>query len=136
MERCATPGRPTALTPSAATHVTRRTIRYRTSSCLLADYESFVSRGFLFVSSRHPAAEGSWVQVSLQCDEVGLRITVRGRVVRVHPFGNLTNDAPGMLLKLPESERAALQRIEALAQEFQHVRRMPAPEPLRQAMRL
>jgi hypothetical protein len=58
---------------------------------------------------------GSSVRVTLACEPKGLRCTLSGRVVRCYSFGNLTNDAPGMLIELEPIEPSRAQQLDELA---------------------
>ena len=127
MERSATHGRPKGQTPRGDHHGGPRTIRYRSASAFLADYYSFVSRGFLFLNTRHLVAEGTPVRVTLCWDERCLRLTVRGRVAKVHPFGNLTNDTPGMLIELVEADPNTLHQLDELASSLRASRHGETP---------
>jgi len=100
-----TSGRPIVPPGGPSRGSARRLIRYRTVAAFLADYEANLSRGAAFLNTRRSLKVGTVLRLEISLRRPSLRAGLEGRVAHVRPFGNDTNEAPGMRVELFGGDR-------------------------------
>jgi uncharacterized protein (TIGR02266 family) len=97
-------------------------VAYRTVDGFITDWAVNISRGGIFINTRHPLAVGTVVKLILSLPDAAFPFDLTGKVTRVQEYDNPSNQVPGMGLEfmdVDEEKRARIERfVERLRKEL------------------
>lgn len=93
-------------------------VAYRSVGGFLSDWATNISRGGLFINTRHPLAVGTVVKLIIQLPGAPFPFDVVGRVTRVAPWDGSVNVAPGMGIEFTDLDASKRDRIEAFVEKL------------------
>src|SRR5438477_10957664 len=71
-------------------------VAYRTVDGFITDWAVNISRGGIFINTRHPLAVGTVVKLILSLPDAAFPFDLTGKVTRVQEYDNPSNQVPGM----------------------------------------
>ena len=97
-------------------------VAYRTVDGFITDWAVNISRGGIFINTRHPLAVGTVVKLIISLPDAAFPFDLTGKVIRVQEYDNPSNQVPGMGLEfmdVDEEKRARIERfVERLRKEL------------------
>ncbi len=97
-------------------------VAYRTVDGFITDWAVNISRGGIFINTRHPLAVGTVVKLIISLPDAAFPFDLTGKVIRVQEYDNPSNQVPGMGLEfmdVAEEKRARIERfVERLRKEL------------------
>jgi type IV pilus assembly protein PilZ len=89
-------------------------VAYRSVGGFLSDWATNISRGGMFINTRHPLPVGTVVKLIIQLPGAAFPFDLVGRVARVVEWDNDVNLAPGMGIEFTHVDREKRDLIEDL----------------------
>ncbi len=97
-------------------------VAYRTVDGFITDWAVNISRGGIFINTRHPLSVGTVVKLIISLPDAAFPFDLTGKVIRVQEYDNPSNQVPGMGLEfmdVDEEKRARIERfVERLRKEL------------------
>src|SRR5437763_11020449 len=89
-------------------------VAYRTVDGFITDWAVNISRGGIFINTRHPLAVDTVVKLIISLPDAAFPFDLTGKVIRVQEYDNPSNQVPGMGLEfmdVDEEKRARIERF-------------------------
>ena len=93
-------------------------VAYRSVGGFLSDWATNISRGGIFINTRHPLAVGTVVKLIIQLPGTAFPFDVVGRVTRVDPWEGEVSVAPGMGIEFTDMDASKRDRLEAFVERL------------------
>jgi uncharacterized protein (TIGR02266 family) len=100
-------------------------VAYKTVDGFITDWAVNISRGGIFINTRHPLGVGTTVKLIISLPDAPFPFDLVGRVTRVNEFNNPLNNVPGMGIEFLDVDDDKRLRIERFVQRL----RAELPEP-------
>ena len=89
-------------------------VAYKTVDGFITDWAVNISRGGIFINTRHPLNVGTTVKLIISLPDAPFPFDLVGRVTRVNEVNNPSNQVPGMgleFLDVDDDKRARIERF-------------------------
>jgi uncharacterized protein (TIGR02266 family) len=89
-------------------------VAYKTVDGFITDWAVNISRGGVFINTRHPLNVGTTVKLIISLPDAPFPFDLVGRVTRVNEVNNPSNQVPGMgieFLDVDDDKRARIERF-------------------------
>jgi uncharacterized protein (TIGR02266 family) len=95
-------------------------VAYRSVGSFLSDWATNISRGGLFINTRHALPVGTAVKILIQLPGASFPCQLSGRVARVTEYDNRANMVPGMGIEFTDVDELKRRDLDAFVARLRH----------------